>query len=481
MSHWLDPAGVGERVRPLDPELTADHLFSSGQKAAVAAVAVGAAALTTVVVTRVRDGRGRQLLGWAGMAMAAASTVNLVGSLYQSAIVLRGALADRDLTAPVTTVADEELPGYTVLVPLYREERVLPRLVEELSALDYPEDRLQIILIVEESDRDTRMALSGLELPPTFEVALIKQSMPRSKPKACNVALRQARGRMCVIYDAEDRPDPGQLRAAVQAFAQAPPETVCMQAELQLWNPLTNWLTRCFAAEYATRHALYLPGLSRCHLPILLGGTSNHFRMEALLELGAWDGYNMTEDADLGVRIYRRGWRVETIASVTEEEANSELGNWMRQRSRWIKGHAQTWLVHTRHPVRLWRDLGPTGFLSLQFSLAYPLVHSLSNPVLLALNLSLLKSRAVPRRIRRYCLATTVAATLTGMTAVSSGCVLRGLRGALPAVPTAPVYWTLIWAAGLKGVIQLLRPSRRHFWEVTRHGLVDDAGRRITI
>lgn len=479
MSHWLDPAGVGERVRPLDPELTADRLFNSGQKAAVVALAIGAAALVGVAAVRVQGGRGRELFGWAGAAMAVANTVNLVGSLYQSAVVLRGALADRNLAPPATAVADAELPGYTVLVPLYREDRVLPRLVAELSALDYPADRLQIILIIEESDKDTRLALDSLELPPTFEVAKIRQSMPRNKPKACNIALRAARGRMCVIYDAEDRPDPGQLRAAVQAFAQAPPETVCMQAELRLWNPMTNWLTRCFAAEYATRHALYLPGLSRIDLPILLGGTSNHFRMEALLELGAWDGYNMTEDADLGVRIYRRGWRVETIASITEEEANSELGNWMRQRSRWIKGHTQTWLVHMRHPVRLWCDLGPAGFVSLQFSLAYPLVHSLSNPVLLALNLGLLGRRTVSRRVRRYCLGAMLAANLTSMAALSSGCVRRGLHGALPVIPTTPAYWTLMWAAGLKGVVQLLRPSRRHFWEVTRHGLVGDDGRRI--
>lgn len=279
---------------------------------------------------------------------------------------------------------EHELPGYTVLVPLYRESKVLHALLDRLAALDYPDDRRQILLLVEEDDEETRGALPAV-LPSGFEVVLIPAGHPRTKPKACNVGLRHARGEFCVIFDAEDQPEPAQPAQGGGGLRSSPRWMVCVQAELQYWNPWTNWLTRCFAAEYAHNFGLFLHGLDRFRLPIPLGGTSNHFRTDALRDLGAWDPFNVTEDADLGIRIARRGWSVRMMESVTLEEANCRLGNWLRQRSRWIKGYCQTWLVHMRSPVRLWRELGPRGFVSFQLAVGFATLTTLLNPVFWAM------------------------------------------------------------------------------------------------
>jgi cellulose synthase/poly-beta-1,6-N-acetylglucosamine synthase-like glycosyltransferase len=377
----------------------------------------------------------------------------------------------------VATLRDEDLPVYSVLVPIYKEGKVLPTLVAKLSALDYPSDRLQVLLLIEEDDDDTRTALAGLTLPAGFEEVIIPVSQPRTKPKACNVGLLQVEGEFCVIYDAEDRPEADQLRKAVLAFRGAPRWMVCVQAELQYWNPWTNWLTRFFAAEYALNFSLVLRGLDRFKMAIPLGGTSNHFRTEALRQLGAWDPHNVTEDADLGVRIARRGWEVRIMVSVTEEEANSRIGNWLRQRSRWIKGYYQTWLVHMRSPWRLWRELGTRRFIGFQltFGMAFT---TLINPVFWALTVfylvegSQLIAPLFPAAVLYSGVATMIIGNLLMVYSLMAGCLERGLYRAVKVMLLVPLYWGLMSIAAYKAFFQLLRPSRRHFWELTEHGLV---------
>jgi len=301
---------------------------------------------------------------------------------------------------------------------------------------------------------------------------------PQTKPRACNVGLALATGDLCVIYDAEDRPDPDQLRRAVAAFADAPRWVVCVQSELQYWNPWTNWLTRNFAAEYAANFSLVLRGLDRFGLPTPLGGTSNHFRTDALRQLGGWDPHNVAEDADIGIRIARRGWRVRRMASVTEEEANSNLRSWLRQRSRWLKGYMQTWLVHMRSPWRLWRDLGTRNFIAFQLVLGCAIFTTLVNPVFWALFVVYLVNG--PSHIAvlfpAYIFYPAVAAMLAGnvlmIYCLMSGCMERGLLPAVKVMVLVPAYWALMSVAAYKGLIQLIRPSRRHFWELTEHGLV---------
>ncbi|MFD0904572.1 glycosyltransferase [Actinomadura sediminis] len=454
----------------LPDELSARRLLGTGQTiTAVAALVV----LTTAVALHALTGHGPAPHQYARALVA------LLTIVYAATLVFRAAMVLGAWNSPVIRVDAthrDDLPPYTVLVPLYREAKVLPTLLERLAHLDYPADRLQILLLVEADDEETRAALPPLTAP--FEVVRIPPSTPRTKPKACNIGLARARGEFVVIYDAEDRPDPDQLRKAVLAFDSLPDRVVCVQAELQYWNPWTNWLTRCFAAEYATNFSLLLRGLDRYRMAIPLGGTSNHFRTDALRALGGWDPYNVTEDADLGIRIARRGWDVRMMVSVTEEEANSRLGNWIRQRSRWIKGFMQTWLVHTRHPLRLWRQLGTRRTIAFHLTMGFPTLTTLANPVFWSLTALYLCTgtrhvEALYPPVLLYTGGTTmIIGNFLMIYCMMAGCMERGLFPAVRTMLTIPLYWALMSLAAYKAAAQLLHPSRRHFWELTDHGLV---------
>ena len=204
--------------------------------------------------------------------------------------------------------------------------------------------------------------------------------VPRTKPKAMNYALPLARGEYLAIYDAEDRPERDQLRRAVHAFRQGPPNLAVVQARLNIYNIADNWLTRQFTIEYSALFDGVLPSLERLGLPIPLGGTSNHFRVSALKWLMAWDPFNVTEDADLGIRLNRNGYRCGIIASTTHEEAPSKLMGWLKQRTRWLKGYLLTWLVHMREPRTLWRELGPRGFAGFQLVIGGTVLSALVHP-----------------------------------------------------------------------------------------------------
>jgi cellulose synthase/poly-beta-1,6-N-acetylglucosamine synthase-like glycosyltransferase len=465
----------------LPDRLSAREMLSRGQTVTLAAACAGiVAALGLWLAT----GLGPSPQTWAMLAVGAATVIYVAVISFRLLLVIAAQEAPvmRFSQAELRAAAASGMPVYTILVPLYREEKVLPTLVAKLARLDYPADRLQILLLIEEDDDLTRAALDALALDSRFEAVLIPPSQPRTKPKACNVGLHHARGEFVVIFDAEDRPEPDQLRKAVAAFRGLPPWVVCVQAELQYWNPWTNWLTRCFAAEYALHFSLALRGLDRFRVPIPLGGTSNHFRTDALRELGAWDPYNVTEDADLGMRIARRGWAVRMMLSVTEEEANSQVRNWIRQRSRWIKGYYQTWLVHMRSPWRLLRELGLRQFLGFQLTLGFSSLTGLLNPIFWSLTVLYLVTgpahiRALfPGPILYLGVLSMLIGNLLMMQSMMAGCMDRGLFAAVRTMLTIPLYWALMSVAAYKAFIQLLRPSQRHYWELTQHGLVAEHG-----
>ncbi len=263
----------------------------------------------------------------------------------------------------MATLREEDLPTYSILVPLFREANLAQTLIPALDRLDYPRAKLDIQLLLEEQDGETREAVERLSLKPPYRVVIVPCGQPQTKPRACNYGLQHARGEFCVIYDAEDRPDPDQLKKVAVAFRRQPPEIACLQARLNFYNSRRNVLTRWFTVEYSTTFDLFLPGLQHVGVPIPLGGTSNHFRMSVLRQLDGWDPFNVTEDCDLGVRLYRAGYRTRMLDSTTWEEACSRLRHWIRQRSRWVKGFFQTHLTHTRHPWRTLRDLGLRGTL----------------------------------------------------------------------------------------------------------------------
>lgn len=410
-------------------------------------------------------------------------TVIYVCIVSYKTVLIAAATRTRPQPAAAVIRRPGPLPTYTILVPLYKEAAILRQLVANLSALDYPPELQQVLLLVEDDDEETIAGLATLELPGHFEVLLVPESFPRTKPKACNAGLAQARGDFCVIYDAEDRPDPDQLRKAVAAFGTSSRAVACVQAELQYFNPATNVLTRWFAAEYACNFSLVLPGLTRLGAPVPLGGTSNHFRTDALRELGGWDEYNVTEDADLGMWIARRGLHVAVIDSVTLEEANSKVGNWVRQRSRWIKGYIQTYLVHMRHPVQLFKQLGPSGFFSFQCVVGGTPFTLLVNPLFWSLTIGYVVfgqrwvADVFPTPVFYFGIASMAIGNFLSLWYLMLACMKRGLYPSVKWVLIVPVYWVLMSLAAAKAASQLMNPKLRHHWEKTTHGLVvDDTG-----
>ena len=288
----------------------------------------------------------------------------LFWGVFSCSVWLRSmAVAARGAAPEEARIDEADLPHYTIVAPLYREGAVVGQLVRALDALDYPRAKLDIKLVVERDDPETFIALAALRLPANFDVILAPDGAPKTKPRALNMALAAARGELLVVYDAEDRPAPDQLKLAAAHFA-GHPDVDCIQARLIIENRSDSWLTEMTAVEYAVLFDLFNPGLAALRLPIGLGGTSNHFRVARLREAGGWDAWNVTEDADLGMRLARYGMRVDTIDSDTLEEAAHEWRNWFRQRVRWQKGWMQTLIVHSRQPRRLYRELGAWGTLS---------------------------------------------------------------------------------------------------------------------
>ncbi len=372
---------------------------------------------------------------------------------------------------------DEDLPDYTVLVPVFRETQMLSQLVQSLARLNYPKSKLDIKLILEETDISMQRAVAALELPEYFDIIVVPAGKPQTKPRALNYALQFARGSLLTIYDAEDVPEPMQLRKAAGQFAIASPQLVCLQAELAFYNPNENWLTRQFTVEYATLFKLIVPALAAQHLPILLGGTSNHFKISVLRELGAWDPHNMTEDADLGIRLARAGYSTRVLDSVTYEEANPRIGNWLQQRTRWLKGFLQTWLVHMRNPILLGQEVSFDGFWAMQAMTLGIIVSALFHPFLLGDSAYLILSGTLASQavsLPMFILAGLDIAVLFAGYAISiyaGYCVLRRkqIGGWWYTLATMPAYWMLISLAGWMALWQFL--FKPFHWNKTKHGL----------
>lgn len=284
---------------------------------------------------------------------------------------------------PQNITPDLPLPRISVMVPLFREKEIAHALVRRLCRLTYPKPLLDVILVLEEKDETTRDTLARTALPNWMRIVTVPAgSGLTTKPRALNYALDFCRGDIIGIWDAEDAPAPDQLETIAASFATAPPDVVCLQGVLDYYNPTTNWISRCFTIEYAAWFRVILPGLARMGLPVPLGGTTLFLRRSAIEEMGGWDAHNVTEDADLGIRISRYGYRTELIPTVTHEEANHQPRAWIKQRSRWLKGYMVTWLVHMRAPLRLLREVGPWHFLGLQLIFACTLSHFLLAPLI---------------------------------------------------------------------------------------------------
>ncbi|PIV75817.1 MAG: glycosyl transferase [Rhodobacteraceae bacterium CG17_big_fil_post_rev_8_21_14_2_50_65_11] len=365
------------------------------------------------------------------------------------------------------------LPVVTILVPLFNEPDIAANLLRRLLRIDYPPDLLDVLLLIEDGDSTTRHALAEASLPPWMRAIIVPPGQPQTKPRAMNYGLNFARGSIVGVYDAEDAPEPDQIQKMVTRFAQVPPDVACLQGQLDYYNPYHNWLSRCFTLEYAAWFRLLLPGVERLGLFVPLGGTTLFFRRSVLEEMGAWDAHNVTEDADLGLRLARQGYRTEIVETTTFEEANAAILPWVKQRSRWLKGYAMTWATHMRDPAQLWRDLGPRKFIGVQVQLLFTLLGFALAPVLWTLIVKLFGwphplDRFVPRAgylgIALFFLASQ-ALTIHVAWRASALPRHRRLRGW---IPTLDFYFLLASAATLLGLAELL--IKPFHWRKTAHG-----------
>jgi glycosyltransferase XagB len=376
-------------------------------------------------------------------------------------------------------IADADLPVYSVLVPLFREVAVLPGLIRALSRMDYPAAKLDCILVLESSDTATQDAVQAVMLPPFIRVVVVPTGGPQTKPKALNYALPIARGSYVVVYDAEDVPAPSQLRQSLAVFrahdAQGGRMLACVQARLNIDNANDSWLTRQFTLEYTALFDGLLPALVRMGLPVPLGGTSNHFPRHLLEQLGGWDPHNVTEDADVGLRIARAGLAVAMVRSTTWEEAPLQFRPWLYQRTRWMKGWMQTWLVHMRHPRTCYRDLGAVRFFGAQALMGGMVLSALMHPVfylVLAAEFATGDPLAQPADVLDrglwWLAAFNLFASYSSAMLLACLTVVRRKRlWLLPHVALMPVYWLLISFASYRAVWQLMRDP--FLWEKTEH------------
>lgn len=388
--------------------------------------------------------------------------------------------------SPEITITDEQIkdrkksdwPTYTILCPLYKEVHVLPQFITAIQNLDYPKDKLNVLLLLENDDIDTKNAVSSMTLPQYVQTVIVPHSQPKTKPKACNYGLTKATGEYCVIYDAEDVPEPKQLKHAVIAFEKSLPNVVCIQAKLNFYNPHQNILTRIFTAEYSLWFDLVLTGLQSIHAPIPLGGTSNHFRTKDLRILKGWDPFNVTEDCDLGIRLVKHGYQTAIINSVTLEEANSSALNWFLQRTRWIKGYMQTYFVHMRHPKEFFKSNTKGTLITFQLIVGGKIISMFINPLMWAITISYFVLRAsigpvieqfYPRPILYMGVFSLVFGNFLYLYYYMIGCAKREQDDIIKYVLLVPFYWLAMSIAAWVASIQFL--IKPHHWSKTIHGL----------
>ena len=364
-------------------------------------------------------------------------------------------------------------PTVTLLVPLYREPEIATTLLKRLHRLDYPRERLDVILIVEDDDRLTRDVLAATRLPGWVRVITVPPGHPRTKPRALNFALNFAKGEIIGIYDAEDRPDPAQIERVARRFATLGPEVACLQGRLDYYNAGHNLMSRLFTIEYAVWFRVLLPGVQRLGLVVPLGGTTLFLRRAALEHVGGWDAHNVTEDAELGLRLARHGYRTEILATTTFEEANAAVIPWIRQRSRWQKGYLLTWAMGMRAPRALWRDLGTVRFLAVQVQLFCAVAGFLVAPLLWTLMVKPFGIAhpldAVVDPLGYGILATVFVASLC----LSAAIALRAtrashLRSLRPFILLSEFYFLLATLSAWRAATETL--MRPFWWAKTTHG-----------
>ncbi len=413
-------------------------------------------------------------------------TIGIITSIYILGFLTSGVLVTKSFGKKSGEVIDEEIihaldrigvewPSYTILCPLYKEVAVVPQFVEAIRSLDYPSQKLQVLFLTEQNDAQTRIAIEQMRLPANFTILTAPKGTPQTKPRACNFGLLQAKGQFVVIFDAEDKPEPYQLKKAVLTFANHGPDVACVQAKLNYYNTNQNLLTRWFTAEYSTWFDILLPGLQRTGISLPLGGTSNHFRTEVLHALGGWDAFNVTEDCDLGLRISQYRLKTAVVDSTTYEEATSRVKIWLFQRSRWIKGYFQTYLVHTRNPLKLLQKSPIGALLSLQIIVGAWSLVLLINPIMWAFTVFYLIFRPIalyqllfPGPILYMATFCLIFGNFFYIYVHILGCLRRNEYSLIKWTLFIPIYWSLMSISAYIAFYELI--VKPHYWQKTQHG-----------
>jgi cellulose synthase/poly-beta-1,6-N-acetylglucosamine synthase-like glycosyltransferase len=410
---------------------------------------------------------------------AICQVVFLVAVLFKTFLCIVGAYTKVSKSISkkeIDSLNNEDLPIYSILVPAYKEPKVLPTLIKAINNLNYPQQKLDILLLLEENDFETLEAAKQAKPPGNWRFIIVPDSTPKTKPKACNYGLFFSRGKYLTIYDAEDIPEPDQLKKALIAFKKNDPSYLCFQAALNYFNSDENLITRLFTLEYSYWFDYLLPGLDRMKLPIPLGGTSNHFRADYLKKLGAWDPFNVTEDADLGIRASSNSFKVGIIDSTTYEEANSNYINWIRQRSRWIKGYIQTALVYNRNPLRLLKKIGLKNWIAFQLFVSGTPLLFLINPmawgifIYWVITQTKLFDPLFPPVLAYIALYNLLIGNFLGIYLNLLSIFKRKIFNLLPYAFLNPFYWLFFHSiAAYKAVWQIF--TRPFHWEKTKHGI----------
>ena len=416
---------------------------------------------------------------WPDLAVLALSGLSILLLLLTTVFKAAAFLAERAHAAPRAAAAalpmPDRLPRVSVMVPLYKETEIAEALVKRLKKLTYPKSLLDVILVLEARDRQTKHTLEHTDLPHWMRVVEVPESDTiTTKPRALNYAFDFCDGDIIGVWDAEDAPATDQVEKVVAAFAAAPDDVVCLQGKLDYYNARANWMARCFAIEYATWWRMMLPGVEKLGLVLPLGGTTLFFRRDELAALGAWDAHNVTEDADLGVRLARQGYKTQLIDTVTYEEAACRPWAWVRQRSRWLKGFLVTYLVHMRAPRQFLRDLGLWRFCGVQMMFLISVTQFALAPITLSF---WAMSLGAGHPLVAYLSST----LLWPVLAVVVSCEVIGLLMSYVAVSrpehahlkmwviTLPVYFLLGSLAAYKAIAELIITP--FFWDKTQHGV----------
>ncbi|CAJ0870366.1 glycosyltransferase XagB [freshwater sediment metagenome] len=468
------------RARPVESAQAASLSAERVDRALCVRRALGLASLA--VATTIVFGVVAGLYApWEGVRLSAAFLL-ACASLSSVFLRLYACVVGLKITEEVDVIENARLPVYTVIVALYKEAAVARQLARAIDRLDYPRAKLDVKFVVECDDEATAKALRAHPPRTPHEIIVAPEGAPRTKPRALNIAMPFARGALVAVYDAEDLPDGRQLRRAASIFDQAPPEVACLQASLAIDNAGLNWMASLFALDYAALFDVYNKGLAALGLPLFLGGTSNHFRIEALREVGFWDAYNVTEDADLGLRLARAGYAVRTFDSHTLEEAPATFRALVKQRSRWLKGWMQTGIVHCRHPVRFFADFGARRALAVLAMFAGGLLGPMFGPFLTIRLVHDLLGVALGggSGFGRACVALWCFVAVAGAAAVVAPLLLGARRRGLSrrALVFLPLWLLMLSVASWRAFFELwLRPFH---WEKTEHGLTQrgeaDAG-----